>query len=101
MNTRPPLTDEHGEVRELTGVDFAHARPANEVLPPDLFNALVAMNKRARGPQKAPTKQAITLRLPPDAIESFKATGAGWQTRIGLALTDWLKTHKPSEITPS
>lgn len=98
MNKRTQLIDENGEVRELTTADLSQFRPAKDVLPPNLFNALVGMNKRARGAQKAPTKKSITLRLPPEAIETFKATGEGWQTRIGLALTDWLKTHNPSEL---
>ena len=32
-----------------------------------------------RGPQKAPTKQQVTLRLDKDVVERFRATGAGWQ----------------------
>lgn len=39
-----------------------------------------------RGLQKAPTKQALTLRLDKDVIEKFKATGAGWQSRMNEAL---------------
>jgi uncharacterized protein (DUF4415 family) len=49
-----------------------------------------------RGPQKAPTKIATTIRLSPDVMAAFKATGAGWQTRIDDALKDWLKTHSPA-----
>ena len=30
---RPPLTNEDGEVRELTAEDFALFRPATEVMP--------------------------------------------------------------------
>jgi uncharacterized protein (DUF4415 family) len=29
-------------------------------------------------------------------MAAFKATGAGWQTRIDNALKDWLITHSPS-----
>lgn len=47
----------------------------------------------ARGAQIAPTKARITIRLSPTVVETFKATGAGWQTRIDAALQDWLKTH--------
>lgn len=39
-----------------------------------------------RGPQKAPTKQRITLRLSQNVVEHFRATGEGWQTRIDEAL---------------
>ena len=39
-----------------------------------------------RGPQKAPTKEQITLRLSPEVLAYFRATGPGWQTRIDAAL---------------
>lgn len=95
MNTRAPLTDEAGEVRELTAADLRHFKPAREVLPTELYAGLLAMNRRAgvRGPQKAPTKQATTIRLSPEVMAAFKATGAGWQTRIDDALKDWLKSN--------
>ncbi|HOY69249.1 MAG TPA: BrnA antitoxin family protein [Methylotenera sp.] len=49
--------------------------------------------RRARGVQLTPTKERITIRLSPTVVETFRATGAGWQTRIDSALQDWLKTH--------
>ena len=39
-----------------------------------------------RGPQKAPTKQLVSLRLDPDVLAHFRATGPGWQSRINAAL---------------
>ena len=39
------------------------------------------------------TKERITIRLSPDVLRAFRATGAGWQTRVDAALKDWLKTH--------
>lgn len=39
-----------------------------------------------RGPQKAPTKKLVSLRLSPEVIEHFKASGPGWQTRIDSVL---------------
>jgi uncharacterized protein (DUF4415 family) len=44
------------------------------------------MSPRRRGPQKAPTKQRITLRLSPQVVQHYKAGGPGWQTRIDLDL---------------
>ncbi len=76
-------------------------RPAAEVLPPELFKALSAMGKKGRGGQKAPTKRITTIRLSAQTIDTFKATGAGWQSRINAALEDWLKTHAPNELNPS
>ena len=39
-----------------------------------------------RGPQRAPTKKLVSLRLSREVIKHFKATGAGWQTRIDETL---------------
>lgn len=38
--------------------------------------------RRARGPQKAPTKVSVTLRLDSEIVERFRASGKGWQSRI-------------------
>jgi uncharacterized protein (DUF4415 family) len=47
-------------------------------------------------PPAAITKERITIRLSKEVVESFRASGAGWQTRIDAALKDWLKTHSPA-----
>ena len=39
-----------------------------------------------RGPQKSPTKKQVSLRLSPEVVAHFKATGKGWQTRIDETL---------------
>lgn len=92
-NNRPPLTDDDGEVRELTAEDFKHFRPASEVLPLDMQRNL---GMRGRGPQKSPTKERITIRLTPAVVQAFRETGNGWQTRMDDALKDWLKHHRPA-----
>ena len=48
--------------------------------------ALAERRERLRGPQLAPTKQQVTLRLDPDVLAKFRATGPGWQTRANEAL---------------
>lgn len=40
-------------------------------------------------------KKLTTIRLSAEVIGQFKAAGAGWQTKIDLALKDWLLTHRP------
>lgn len=84
------LTTLDGEVREdLTNYELASFRPAREVLPPELFAKL-----RTRGRPKAEiTKERISIRLSPDVLQRFRATGAGWQTRMDAALRDWLRRH--------
>jgi uncharacterized protein (DUF4415 family) len=46
-----------------------------------------------RGAQKAPKKIVITIRLSPDVLEKFKATGNGWQTRIDTSLRQFISEH--------
>ncbi len=96
MNKRPPLTDAAGEVRELTQGDLAQFKPSKEALPEDLYDGLVRMNRRAgvRGPQKAPLKQATTIRFDADVLAALKATGKGWQTRVNDAMREWVKTRR-------
>jgi len=92
MTKRLPLTDKDGEVRELTTDDFKHFRSASEVLPSEL---IAVLPKRGRPRAEAP-KKAVNIRLAPDIIDAFRATGRGWQTRVNNALRDWLKEHKPA-----
>jgi BrnA antitoxin of type II toxin-antitoxin system len=49
-----------------------------------------------RGPGKRPAKVAINIRLSPEVLEAFRATGEGWQTKVDGALKDWLKDHSPA-----
>ena len=51
---------------------------------------------RPTGSVKAEPKISTTIRLSPNVMQAFKATGKGWQTRIDDALNDWLKTHSPA-----
>ena len=69
---------EYEELPEITGATLAHAeyRVGGRLKP----------HPRHRGPQKAPTKVALSLRLSPDVVRHFKAGGRGWQTRIDEAL---------------
>ena len=47
-----------------------------------------------RGRPKADTvKQRVTMRLDPEIVESFKAGGPGWQSRINQALKEYLREH--------
>lgn len=64
---------------EWTDADFARARPATEVLNP----AQLSQFKRSPGrPKLDKPKVAVSLRLDPDVLNFFKATGPGWQTRL-------------------
>jgi uncharacterized protein (DUF4415 family) len=92
--SKKPLTDEDGEVRELLASDFKKMRPAFAVLPPELVEIIKNRKVGERGPQLAPVKQQVTLRLDQDVLATFRATGSGWQSRINEALRKAAKLHK-------
>jgi uncharacterized protein (DUF4415 family) len=62
---------------ELSDEQLAKAKPFAEALP-----ELAAPIRRGRGPNKAPTKKLVSLRLSGQVIEKYKAAGPGWQSRI-------------------
>src|SRR3989338_11335779 len=73
--------------------DFVNAKPASEFFPPETYAAMVAM-KRPRGRPKAnETKVFTAIRLDADLLETFKATGKGWQTRVNAALRQFITEH--------
>jgi uncharacterized protein (DUF4415 family) len=53
---------------------------------PDLSKPVAGIVRRVGRPLKSDRKVSVTLRLDRDIVERFKATGAGWQTRINAAL---------------
>jgi uncharacterized protein (DUF4415 family) len=53
----------------------------------DEMFARVVFKKAGRPPSPNP-RQAISLRLPPEVIARWRATGPGWQTRMAKRLED-------------
>lgn len=90
MASRKPLIDEDGEVRELTAEELAKFRPATEALPPSLIKKLGVRGR----PRSVVTKERITIRLSREVVETFRATGEGWQTRMDEALREYVKEHR-------
>src|SRR6266849_8450883 len=66
---------------EITDDMWARARPAVDMAP-----EIVAEYRRRRGPQKAPTKQLVAIRLDREVVAHFRKRGAGWQRRINEEL---------------
>jgi uncharacterized protein (DUF4415 family) len=57
----------------------------------DLIRKGKVVRRGKRGPQKAPTKKLVSLRLSPEVVNHFKSTGRGWQTRIDSMLLESIK----------
>jgi uncharacterized protein (DUF4415 family) len=82
---KPPVFDDDNP--EWTKADFAKATKfprgvrLKDLKPGELERILAR-----RGPQKAPTKIPVSIRLSPEVVQHFKAKGPGWQSRIDDAL---------------
>lgn len=71
------------------GVD-ENERPATAG---EMRAAMDAELKRRGRPIGSGTKVQVAIRFDRDVVESFRATGKGWQTRMNDALKDWLREH--------
>lgn len=81
------------ETRELGSEWHSEAKPASKLFAPQTYAALAAI-KRPRGRPKAEeTKVFTAIRLDADVLETFKATGKGWQTRVNAALRQFITEH--------
>jgi uncharacterized protein (DUF4415 family) len=87
MKRKTVKTRKIAENPEWKRATFAKAKPASEVLP-ELFGAPAArrlLKPRGR-PKSGTARTSISIRLPPDTLARWKATGPGWQTRMAEAL---------------
>lgn len=80
------------DTQELGQDWFQRARPATEVVP-----KVVERWRRTRGKQKAPTKEAVSIRLDQDVLAHYRASGRGWQSRINETLRQYIVGEKPEE----
>ncbi len=78
--------EEYEEIPELTDEDFARGEWH-----------IGGMPVRRGRPKSANPKRAVNLRLDPDVLAHFRATGRGWQGRINQALR---KAAKLKEKVP-
>jgi uncharacterized protein (DUF4415 family) len=84
--------DDVSDNPELTEDEIAKAKPFAKVFP-----EFAAGARRARGKQKTPTKQLVSLRLDRAVIEAFKAEGPDWQSRSNEALKATVRHRRRRE----
>lgn len=80
-----------------TAGDFGKAKTASKVLS-QLFTperAQSLLTPRGR-PKADVTKVRVGIRLSPEVLDHFKASGDGWQTRIDAALRQFIAEHPGS-----
>lgn len=77
---------EYEEVPEVTAATLARAQYR--------VGGRLKAHPRRRGPQKAPKKIPLSLRLSPEVVKHFRAKGRGWQTRIDDALKKLVGTRR-------
>ena len=69
-------------------VDAHVIKPSEYKELPELTDEMLARAVVNRGgrPRSPNPRQLISLRLPPEVIERWRATGPGWQTRMAERL---------------
>ena len=77
---------EYAEVPEVTAESLARAQYR--------VGGRLKAHARRRGPQKAPKKIPLSLRLSPEVVKHFRAKGRGWQTHIDEALKKLVGSRK-------
>ena len=100
LKSMPTAWTDPEDAPELGTIFFDTAIPSmnGQVVSRLAFDeaARIAVRRgRPPGSLKAAPKVATTIRLSPEVVQAFRATGTGWQTRIDVALKDWLRTHSP------
>ena len=87
MNANKPAS-RHSLKSDLARVDAHRVQPEEYEELPELtenMRARASVNKGGR-PLSLNPRKLISLRLPADVIERWKATGPGWQTRMAERL---------------
>jgi uncharacterized protein (DUF4415 family) len=88
MNANKPVS-RRSLKSDLARVDAHKLQPEEYEELPELTDDMLARAKVNKGgrPLSPNPRKLISLRLPADVIERWKATGPGWQTRMADRLS--------------
>jgi uncharacterized protein (DUF4415 family) len=81
------------ENKRSTESDWSDPDDAPELSAPEWQRKFAKTVVKRGRPPSGNAKQAINIRLSPDVLARFRATGPGWQRRIDEALAEWLAEH--------
>lgn len=99
MGSKKKRRKDEDRIREAMASLVAAARRKGQITEGESAEAVAAtapsdhpvtLRRRARGPQKAPTKEPVSIRLDRDIVEELRSGGRGWQTRLNALLRDTL-----------
>ncbi|HYN62726.1 MAG TPA: BrnA antitoxin family protein [Rubrivivax sp.] len=92
-----PVAHPHADSKAASESPFHWVRAAAPTAKVRALQPTLQRKVGARGTQKSPTKERITIRLSRDVVERFRATGDGWQTCWGGMLFVLRPTSVPLE----
>jgi len=83
MNANKPVS-RRSLTSDLEQIDAHHIASHEYEELPELTEDMLARAKLKKGgrPLSASPRKSISLRLPPEVIERWRATGPGWRTRM-------------------
>jgi uncharacterized protein (DUF4415 family) len=89
------MNDEEDKAVTEAALADPDARPLDETrlarMRPTSADDVADLTRRLRGrPRLQEPKRLVSLRLDPDVVASFRATGPGWQSRINEVLRQHL-----------
>ncbi|MDJ1008225.1 MAG: BrnA antitoxin family protein [Paracoccaceae bacterium] len=91
MGTKKKRRREEARIRDAMAALVAAAREHGETARTRDLEAsrqpeAASPRRRTRGPQKAPTKEPVSIRLDKDVVAELRSGGRGWQTRLNAML---------------
>jgi uncharacterized protein (DUF4415 family)/uncharacterized DUF497 family protein len=75
----------------------AESDPDALPLTDEQMRAMVPMRVLRGRPKLANKKQLVSIRYSPEVIDYFRASGAGWQSRMDAVLKDYIEAHSTGE----
>lgn len=88
---------DRAKVRATTEDDIRRHAAEDDSEPAGALSDFVKRHPGQRGPGRKPPKIQIAILIEPAALEAWKASGAGWQSRIGeLVMREAPKPKRPA-----
>jgi uncharacterized protein (DUF4415 family) len=75
----------------------AESDPDALPLTDEQMRAMVPMRVLRGRPKLANKKHLVSIRYSPEVIDYFRASGAGWQSRMDAVLKDYIEAHSTGE----